>query len=129
MLGFKFETIIDGSSRFDLMDLIFFFINSQMLSIETSCGNFSSPFFQFTELCGSFLHFKRSAQTLMATVLRKAIWNWIEVFPAEFVTLCQSQKRLDGGAEILFDYCNNLAADKDIKKKNVFWPLQTMLLI
>ena len=63
----------------------------------------------------------------MAIVLRKAIWNWIEVFPAEFVTLCQSQKRLDGGAEILFDYCNNLAADN--KKKLYFWPLQTMLLI
>ncbi|CAG8508989.1 2177_t:CDS:10 [Funneliformis mosseae] len=80
------------------------------------------------ELCGSFLHLKRSAQTMMANVLRKAIWNWIEVFPAEFVTLCQSQKRLDGGPEILFDYCNNLA-ESNVRKRSVFWPLQTMLLI
>ncbi|CAI2172941.1 5991_t:CDS:10 [Funneliformis geosporum] len=80
------------------------------------------------ELCGSFLHLKRSAQTMMANVLRKAIWNWIEVFPAEFVTLCQSQKRLEGGPEILFDYCNNIA-DSHVRKKSVFWPLQTMLLI
>ncbi|RIB13611.1 hypothetical protein C2G38_1974674 [Gigaspora rosea] len=79
------------------------------------------------ELCGSFLHLKKSAQTVMANVLRKAIWNWIEVFPAEFVHLCQSQKRLDGGPEILFDICYNLADNN--RRKATFWPLQTMLLI
>lgn len=65
---------------------------------------------------------------MMANVLRKAIWNWIEVFPAEFVTLYQCQKRFEGGAEIIFDYCNNLA-DNNARRKAVFWPLQTMLLI
>ncbi|KAG9291425.1 hypothetical protein G9A89_021843 [Geosiphon pyriformis] len=79
------------------------------------------------ELCGSFMHLKRSAQTVMAVVLRKAIWNWIEVFPAEFVALCQSQKRMDGGPDILFKFCNNLA--DNTRRKTVFWPLQTMLLI
>ncbi|CAG8518713.1 24789_t:CDS:10 [Dentiscutata erythropus] len=79
------------------------------------------------ELCGSFLHLKKSAQTVMANVLRKAIWNWIEVFPAEFVHLCQSQKRLDGGPEILFDICHSLADNN--RRKATFWPLQTMLLI
>ncbi|CAG8615452.1 22543_t:CDS:2, partial [Racocetra persica] len=79
------------------------------------------------ELCGSFLHLKKSAQLVMANVLRKAIWNWIEVFPAEFVHLCQSQKRLEGGPEILFDICYNLA--DSTRRKATFWPLQTMLLI
>ncbi|CAG8470540.1 8562_t:CDS:10 [Ambispora gerdemannii] len=79
------------------------------------------------ELCGTFLHLKRSSQTVMAVILRKAIWNWIEVFPAEFVTLCQSQKRMEGGPEILFDICYNLA--DNTRRKTVFWPLQTMLLI
>jgi hypothetical protein len=63
----------------------------------------------------------------MATVLRKAIWNWIEVFPAEFVKLCQSQKRMEGGPELLFDICNNISSGA--KNKSIFWPLQTMLLI
>ncbi|CAG8520644.1 15640_t:CDS:10, partial [Funneliformis caledonium] len=57
----------------------------------------------------------------MAVVLRKAIWNWIEVFPAEFVKLCQSQASMDG-ASSLFD----IIAKKD---RSLFWPVQTMLLI
>ncbi|KAG0224055.1 Ras GTPase activating protein ira2, partial [Actinomortierella wolfii] len=80
-----------------------------------------------TELRSSFLHLKRSAQTVMATVLHKAIWNWIEVFPSEFVYLCQTQKRMEGEPYILFDICHSLATDN--KRRTVFWPLQTMLLI
>ncbi|CAI2169037.1 10253_t:CDS:10, partial [Funneliformis geosporum] len=73
------------------------------------------------ELCNSFKHLKRNAQISMAVVLRKAIWNWIEVFTSEFVTLCQSQTSMDG-ASSLFD----IIAKKD---KSLFWPVQTMLLI
>ncbi|KAF8977993.1 Ras GTPase activating protein ira2, partial [Haplosporangium bisporale] len=80
-----------------------------------------------TELRSSFLHLKRSAQTVMANVLHKAIWNWIEVFPSEFVHLCQTQKRMEGEPHILFDICHSLATDN--KRRAVFWPLQTMLLI
>lgn len=81
----------------------------------------------FPELCQTFPYLKRSAQSVMAIVLHKAIWNWIEHYPAEFVQLAQSQKRLEGGPEILFDICNNLADNP--RRKAVFWPLQTMLLI
>jgi len=63
----------------------------------------------------------------MANVLHKAIWNWIEVFPSEFVHLCQTQKRMEGEPHILFDICHSLATDN--KRRAVFWPLQTMLLI
>lgn len=79
------------------------------------------------ELCNSFMNLKRYTQISMAIVLRKAIWNWIEVFPAEFVKLCQSQKRMDGGPELLFDICNNISSGN--KSKSLFWPLQTMLLV
>ncbi|EXX73089.1 Ira2p [Rhizophagus irregularis DAOM 197198w] len=101
---------------------------SELKLLECSDLNSKRLSMVLQELCSSFLHLKRSAQTMMANVLRKAIWNWIEVFPAEFVTLCQEQKRLEGGAEILFDYCSSLA-ESNPKKKSVFWPLQTMLLI
>ncbi|KAG0351334.1 Ras GTPase activating protein ira2 [Gamsiella multidivaricata] len=80
-----------------------------------------------TELRSTFLHLKRSAQTVMGQVLHKAIWNWIEVFPSEFVHLCQTQKRMEGEPHILFDICHSLATDN--KRRIHFWPLQTMLLI
>ncbi|KAF8943228.1 Ras GTPase activating protein ira2 [Haplosporangium gracile] len=80
-----------------------------------------------TELRSSFLHLKRSAQTVMGQVLHKAIWNWIETFPSEFVHLCQTQRRMEGEPHILFDICHSIATDN--KRRIHFWPLQTMLLI
>lgn len=70
---------------------------------------------------------KKNAQLAIAVSLRKAIWGWIETYPAEFVQLCQSQRRLEGSPEILFDICNSLADTS--KRKAILWPLQTMLLI
>jgi neurofibromin 1 len=64
---------------------------------------------------------------MAAVVLRHAIWSWIETYPMEFMRLCQSQKRLEGGPEILFNICNTLA--DTTRKKAIFWPLQTVLLI
>src|SRR4051812_31640277 len=84
-------------------------------------------YYFFLELCNSFINLKKYTQMSMAIVLRKAIWNWIEIFPAEFVRLCQSQKRMEGGPELLFDICNNIASNS--RQKGLFWPLQTMLLI
>ncbi|KAF9431608.1 Ras GTPase activating protein ira2 [Entomortierella beljakovae] len=80
-----------------------------------------------TELRSTFLHLKRSALTVMGQVLHKAIWNWIEIFPSEFVHLCQTQRRMEGEPHILFDICHSLATDN--KRRIHFWPLQTMLLI
>lgn len=41
--------------------------------------------------------------------------------------LCQSQKRLEGGPDVLFEICLSLA--DTTRKKAILWPLQTMLLI
>lgn len=41
--------------------------------------------------------------------------------------LCQSQKRLEGGPDVLFEICSSLA--DTTRKKAILWPLQTMLLI
>lgn len=83
--------------------------------------------FSSLEFCTAFLHLKKSAQLMAAVVLRHAIWSWIETYPMEFMRLCQSQKRLEGGPEILFNICNTLA--DTTRKKAIFWPLQTVLLI
>ncbi|GBC02045.1 hypothetical protein RclHR1_04420015, partial [Rhizophagus clarus] len=100
---------------------------SELKLLECSDLNSKRLSMVLQELCSSFSNLKRYAQISMATVLRKAIWNWIEVFPAEFVKLCQSQKRMEGGPELLFDICNNISNGS--KSKSLFWPLQTMLLI
>ncbi|RGB37714.1 hypothetical protein C1646_638789 [Rhizophagus diaphanus] len=98
---------------------------SELKLLECSDLNSKRLSMVLQELCNSFMNLKRYTQISMAIVLRKAIWNWIEVFPAEFVKLCQSQKRMDGGPELLFDICSNISP----KHKSLFWPLQTMLLI
>jgi hypothetical protein len=39
---------------------------------------------------------KAGVQLALARVLRKAIWNWIDHYPMEFVTLCKSGVKLSG---------------------------------
>lgn len=39
---------------------------------------------------------KDRQQQILSQVLRKAIWNWIDNYPMEFVSLCQSTTRLGG---------------------------------
>ena len=46
---------------------------------------------------------KREGQATVAVALRKAIWNWIEVFPHEFNEAVSGVRRLDGGPERVFD--------------------------
>lgn len=81
----------------------------------------------YLELCASTLHLKKPVQQWIAVALRKAIWNWIESYTAEFMSLCHNKRRLEGSPEILFDIFNSLA--DTAKKKAVFWPVQTMLLV
>ncbi|CAG8517845.1 8557_t:CDS:10 [Diversispora eburnea] len=101
---------------------------SELKLLEVSDLNSQRLSMVLQELCNTFMQLKKSAQITMATVLRKAIWNWIEVFPAEFVALCQSKKRMDGNPDLLFNICYN-STDNSARRKVAFWPLQTMLLI
>jgi len=79
------------------------------------------------EITGSFLHLKRNAQQTLALVLRRAIWAWIQYHPDEFAQLAASGRRLEGGADVLFDHVNNIA--ESTRKKIAFWPMMTALLI
>lgn len=105
----------ENADMFDLYLLEHFNLNSRRLS-ET-----------LQELSSSCRSFKRTVLINLAVILRKVIWNWIHWHPMEFVSLCQSQRRLAGGPDILFDIFDALADNH--KKKLVFWPVQTMLLI
>ncbi|KAJ3221156.1 Ras GTPase activating protein ira2, partial [Clydaea vesicula] len=79
------------------------------------------------ELCNVTRTFPKRAMFITAIVLRRAIWNFIETYPADFAALIQSQKRMDGNPDILFEIFYS-SADSH-RKKILYWPLQTLLLI
>jgi neurofibromin 1 len=78
------------------------------------------------ELCGSFLHLRKVFQTTVAIVLPLLITRWLERNPEEFIDLHSLHKRLDGGAETLFDMTNTMFDGG--RRKALLFPFQTSLL-
>lgn len=78
------------------------------------------------ELCGSFLHLRKAFQTTVAIVLPLLITRWLERNPEEFIDLHSLHKRLDGGAETLFDMTNTMFDGG--RRKALLYPFQTSLL-
>lgn len=78
------------------------------------------------ELCGSFLHLRKAFQTTIAIVLPLLITRWLERNPEEFVSLHSLHRRLDGGADTLFDMANTMF--EGARRKSLFFPFQTSLL-
>ncbi|KAJ1654692.1 Ras GTPase activating protein ira2 [Dispira simplex] len=81
------------------------------------------------ELSMLFLQFRRNVQLAVMPTLYRMIWNWIESFPADFIALWKSGRRLDGNPEILFDICISFNDNAHSKTKLALWPLQAMLLL
>ncbi|KAG4440411.1 hypothetical protein IFR05_004104 [Cadophora sp. M221] len=79
------------------------------------------------ELCGSFLHLRKTFQTTVAIVLPLLITRWLERNPREFNDLHSMHKRLDGGAETLFDMTNTMFDGG--RRKALLYPFQTSLLL
>lgn len=79
------------------------------------------------ELCGSFLHLRKSFQTTVAIVVPLLINRWLERDPEEFIELHTTRKRLDGGAETLFDMTNTMADGG--RRKALLFPFQASLLV
>lgn len=79
------------------------------------------------ELAAQFMHLKRQAQIEVAEALRKAIWSWIEAYPDEFAELVESNVRIEGAPDTLFDHAAGLGENQ--KKRLYLWPMQTMLLV
>lgn len=82
------------------------------------------------EISTPFLHVKRPAQTALASALRKAIWNWIDVYPAEYQALIEGTRKLDGNPDVLFDVLFSMSDSSSTnKRQKVFYPLMAMLLV
>lgn len=78
------------------------------------------------ELCGSFLHLRKAFQTIVAIVVPQLITRWLERNPEDFIELHTMHKRLDGGAETLFDMTNSMIDAG--RRKTLLFPFQTSLL-
>ncbi|KAF3210891.1 Ras GTPase activating protein ira2 [Orbilia oligospora] len=79
------------------------------------------------ELTAAFYHVKKQYQQLIAQLLPEAILKWIDTHPQEFVNLHLGQRRLEGGADVLFDITYAMA--DTVKRRVIFWPMQTTLLL
>ncbi|KAI9489055.1 hypothetical protein BDB00DRAFT_771458 [Zychaea mexicana] len=95
--------------------------------LECSCLTRQRIHTVLSELSPYFLHMKRQGKLLFSKMMRRAIWRWIETYPAQFAEVCASDNRLLGGSEILFDMCSSTADNP--RKKAILWPLQTILLV
>ena len=78
------------------------------------------------EICGSFLHLRRPYQNTVAIVLPMLINRWLDNSPSEFINLHTTHKKLDGGADTLFDMTVSMIDAG--RKKAIVWPFQTALL-
>lgn len=82
------------------------------------------------EISSPFMHVKRPAQTALATALRKSIWNWIDLYPAEFQSLIEGNRKFDANPDGLFDVLYSMSdSSTNNKRAKVFYPLMVMLLV
>ncbi|PNY29462.1 Pentafunctional AROM polypeptide [Tolypocladium capitatum] len=79
------------------------------------------------EICSSYLHFRKPCQNTVAVVVPLLITRWIDRYPNQFVRLHLFHKRLDGGADTLFDMTQT--GTDNGKRKGVMYPLQMTLLL
>jgi len=100
---------------------------TELRLLEWLCLNRSRLFTLINEFINCFKRLKKTPQFVAAILLRKAIWNWIIIHPLEFGNLWKEPVKMDTSSEKLFDVIVSLIDNN--KKKALFWPLQTSLLI
>lgn len=81
------------------------------------------------EVIAKFRTLKKSAHLVLMQSLEKAIWNWMDTFPHEFIELQKNNnEELTKCCENFFDLLDNFAETKN-KHRHAIWPLQMMLLV
>lgn len=84
------------------------------------------------EISGTFLQLKKPSQLAVATSLHLAVWNFIDTFPAEYNALVEADKKIDGGADYLFDVLfsqSDLSSNSAMRRNKAFYPLMATLLV
>lgn len=103
--------------------------NNQYLMIENLNLNLKNLSDLLSKVCQAMPAYlkKPNRQLILAKVLRSAIWNWIDNYPSEFAEVVQKDANIEG-SDLLFDHINDWS-EKGKQKPQLFWPIQTMLLI
>ncbi|KAJ6247171.1 inhibitory regulator protein ira1-related [Anaeramoeba flamelloides] len=73
--------------------------------------------------------FKKDIQIKLSSLIRQAIWNWIDFHPSQFTEFCRSGKTLSGNPGVLFDKSLELQNSAKKKQRPYYKPLLTMLLV
>lgn len=81
------------------------------------------------EVCGNFLHLRRPFKHTVAIVLPLLIAKWILQNPKDFIALHLQQRRLDGGADTLFDMTTTNTTTDHVRLRPVIQPFQMTLLL
>ncbi|XP_067128062.1 neurofibromin isoform X2 [Centruroides vittatus] len=82
-----------------------------------------------SEINQKFKSLKKSAYLVLMNSVEKAIWNWMDTYPQEFMDLQKKpNEELADCCDRLFDLLDNFAENNN-KKKAATWPLQIMLLV
>jgi len=83
----------------------------------------------FTEVNEKFKALKKNVHFVLFTSIEKAVWNWIENLPDEFMELQTKQKdTLTECCGRFFDLLD-IYAESNIKKRSTIWPLQMLMLV
>nr|XP_046916512.1 neurofibromin-like isoform X2 [Dermatophagoides farinae] len=76
-----------------------------------------------------FRSLKKNAHYILLNNVEKAIWNWIETYPQEFMEYqCRPNEELSDCCDKLFEHLDSYAENNN-KRKNFVWPLQILLLL
>jgi neurofibromin 1 len=83
----------------------------------------------FSEVNLKFRSLRKSAHMVLMTSLEKAIWNWMDTYPQEFMELQRKpNEELADCCDRLFELLDNFAENNN-KRRATVWPLQIMLLV
>lgn len=75
-----------------------------------------------------FKSLKKNIHLVLLSCLEKAIWNWMDTYPAEFKALqSRPNDELADCCDKLFDLADHFAENN--KRRAAVWPLQIMLLV
>ncbi|XP_071038330.1 neurofibromin isoform X2 [Parasteatoda tepidariorum] len=81
------------------------------------------------EVNQKFKSLKKNVYVVLMNCLEKAIWNWMDTYPKEFMELQRkTNEELADCCDRLFDLLDNFAENNN-KKRMATWPLQMMLLV
>ena len=68
---------------------------------------------------------RRESQLAVATFLRPAVWNWIDLFPHEFNEAIRVRGKMEGSPERVYDL---LSSNIPPGQEKIYWPTLSVLL-